>query len=83
MATFPGQGGLESTARELPPRQACFTEPETMIERHDSTDRGTRHDWRLDEVMALFDRPLNDFLYEARSGHRQTAPRDSDRALRP
>ena len=33
-----------------------------------------RHDWRLDEVMALFDRPLNDLLFEAQSVHRRHHP---------
>ena len=34
-------------------------------------DRDIRRDWRLDEVMALFDRPLNDLLFEAQSVHRR------------
>ena len=33
-----------------------------------------RHDWRVDEVMALFDRPLNDLLFEAQSVHRRHHP---------
>ena len=34
-------------------------------------DQDLRHDWRLDEVMALFDRPLNDLLFAAQSVHRR------------
>ena len=33
--------------------------------------RNTRHDWALDEVLALFDRPFNDLLFEAQSVHRR------------
>ena len=33
-----------------------------------------RRDWRLDEVLALFDRPLNDLLFEAQSVHRRCHP---------
>lgn len=29
-----------------------------------------RRDWRLEEVLALFDRPLNELLFEAQSVHR-------------
>ena len=35
------------------------------------TQLDTRHDWRLDEVMALFDRPLNDLLFAAQTVHRR------------
>lgn len=30
-----------------------------------------RHDWREDEIAALFDQPFNDLLYQAQSIHRQ------------
>lgn len=30
-----------------------------------------RHDWRLDEALALFDRPFSDLLFEAQSIHRR------------
>ena len=30
-----------------------------------------RHDWKVDEVMALFDLPLNDLLFQAQSVHRR------------
>ncbi len=30
-----------------------------------------RHDWTRDEVLALFDRPLNDLLFEAQAIHRR------------
>ena len=30
-----------------------------------------RHDWSVDEVMALFDAPLNDLLFQAQSVHRR------------
>jgi len=31
----------------------------------------TRHDWTVDEIVALFNRPLNDLLFEAHSIHRE------------
>ena len=39
------------------------------MEQVNSTESDTRPDWRLDEVLALFDRPLNDLLFEAQSVH--------------
>ncbi|WP_020650583.1 biotin synthase BioB [Solimonas variicoloris] len=35
------------------------------------TDDGLRHDWRHDEVQALFDLPFNDLLFQAHTVHRQ------------
>jgi biotin synthase len=35
-----------------------------------SSNPATRHDWRLDEVLALFDRPLLDLLFDAQTCHR-------------
>ena len=29
-----------------------------------------RHDWRKDEVVALFESPINDLLFDAHSVHR-------------
>ena len=34
-------------------------------------DHATRHDWTLREILALFERPLNDLLFEAQSVHRR------------
>lgn len=34
-------------------------------------DDGLRHDWRLDEVRALFALPFNDLLFRAQTVHRQ------------
>lgn len=31
----------------------------------------TRHDWRMDEILALFEQPLMDLLHEAQCVHRQ------------
>ena len=33
--------------------------------------RGLRHDWRRDEIEALFARPFNDLLFEAQQVHRR------------
>ena len=33
--------------------------------------RNTRNDWALDEVLALFNQPFNDLLFEAQSVHRR------------
>ncbi len=33
-----------------------------------------RHDWTVQEVLALFDRPLNDLLFEAQDVHRRHHP---------
>lgn len=36
------------------------------------TPKGTtRHDWRMDEILALFEQPLMDLLHEAQCVHRQ------------
>ncbi len=32
---------------------------------------GLRHDWRVDEVEALFNQPFNDLLFAAQTAHRQ------------
>ena len=34
-------------------------------------DGGLRHDWSREEVLALFDRPFNDLIFEAQSVHRR------------
>ncbi|WP_036537454.1 biotin synthase BioB [Oceanobacter kriegii] len=34
-------------------------------------DRNIRHDWTLDEVQALLNKPMNDLLFEAQTIHRQ------------
>ena len=34
------------------------------------TKHDARHDWDMDEVLALFDQPLNDLLFTAQSVHR-------------
>jgi len=34
------------------------------------TNHEIRHDWSLDEIAALLDRPLNDLLFQAQSVHR-------------
>lgn len=31
----------------------------------------TRHDWTIDEILALLESPLNDLLFEAHTSHRQ------------
>ena len=33
-----------------------------------------RHDWELDEILGLFDKPLNDLLFRAQSVHRRYHP---------
>ncbi len=33
--------------------------------------QSVRHDWTLDQIKALFDKPFNDLLFEAQSLHRQ------------
>ena len=38
------------------------------------TDLHTRHDWKIEEVLALFDAPLNDLLFQAQSIHREHHP---------
>ena len=54
-----------------------MTEREVLAEKDVLTGQGIvadqdlRHDWRLDEVMALFDQPLNDLLFAAQSVHRR------------
>jgi biotin synthase len=35
------------------------------------TQQDVRHDWTLDEVVALFNRPMNDLLFEAATIHRK------------
>ena len=35
------------------------------------TKHDARHDWDMDEVLALFDQPLNDLLFTAQSLHRR------------
>ncbi len=45
-----------------------------VTERDVPAQQDLRHDWRLDEVLALFDRPLNDLLFEAQSVHRRHHP---------
>ena len=45
-----------------------------MTEHDTLADPDIRHDWRLDEVMSLFDRPLNDLLFEAQTVHRRHHP---------
>ena len=35
------------------------------------TEHVTRHDWELAEILALFELPLNDLLFEAQSVHRR------------
>ena len=35
------------------------------------TDHAPRHDWRIAEVLALFDQPINDLLYAAQTVHRR------------
>ena len=35
------------------------------------TEKQTRHDWSVDEAMALFEAPLNDLLFQAQSVHRR------------
>ncbi|HGG60117.1 MAG TPA: biotin synthase, partial [Gammaproteobacteria bacterium] len=30
-----------------------------------------RHDWRREEILALFDEPMNDLLFTAQTIHRQ------------
>ena len=44
------------------------------MEQEDGMEPEIRHDWRLAEVMAFFDRPLNDLLFEAQSVHRRHHP---------
>ena len=39
-------------------------------------DHVTRHDWDLQEILALFAQPLNDLLFEAQSVHRRHHPRN-------
>ena len=34
-------------------------------------DPSIRHDWTLDEIKALFDRPFNDLIFAAQSPHRE------------
>lgn len=36
-----------------------------------NTDTSTRHDWRREEIEALFAMPFNDLLFKAHSQHRQ------------
>ncbi len=36
-----------------------------------ATPEHIRHDWEIDKILALFQRPLNDLLFEAQSVHRQ------------
>lgn len=36
-----------------------------------AAEGSTRHDWRVDEVVALFDLPFNDLLFQAQTVHRQ------------
>ena len=35
------------------------------------TPEHIKHDWEIDEILALFQQPLNDLLFEAQSVHRQ------------
>ena len=49
-------------------------EREARASRDLPAPQDVRHDWRLDEVLALFDRPLNDLLFEALSVHRRRHP---------
>ncbi|HHO69438.1 MAG TPA: biotin synthase BioB, partial [Gammaproteobacteria bacterium] len=37
----------------------------------DHRPQGLRHDWRRDEIEALFARPFNDLLFEAQQVHRR------------
>ena len=38
------------------------------------TDQHIRHDWELDEILGLFELPLNDLLFRAQSVHRRYHP---------
>ena len=44
------------------------------MERDGSTGGKSRHDWQVREVLALFDEPLNDLLFQAQSVHRRHHP---------
>ncbi len=35
-----------------------------------NADLSVRHDWRLDEVQALFSLPFNDLIFRAQTVHR-------------
>ena len=37
---------------------------------HDQPGPSLRHDWNLDEIQALLDRPMNDLLFAAQTAHR-------------
>ena len=37
---------------------------------HANTGSTLRHDWTLDEIQALLDRPMNDLLFNAQTAHR-------------
>ncbi len=39
-----------------------------MTERQVTVRDGLRHDWRLDEVEALFELPFMDLMYRAQTG---------------
>ncbi len=38
------------------------------------TDCGIRHDWEIDEILVLFEQPLNDLLFMAQGIHRRYRP---------
>ena len=38
------------------------------------TNHDIRHDWELDEILGLFEQPLNDLLFRAQSVHRRHHP---------
>ena len=48
-----------------------LAEKDILMKQGIAADRDIRHDWRLEEVMALFDLSLNDLLFAAQSVHRR------------
>ena len=51
--------------KQLIPRRRLYIEMTLM------TNSSIRHDWRREEVQALFDLPFNDLLFQAHTLHRE------------
>ncbi len=49
----------------------CSAHPQRLPARALSGAEKPRHDWRLDEIRALFTQPFNDLLWQAQQVHRQ------------
>ena len=63
-----------TVARLAPPNTFLYPARFPSLGGHRLSAQEARHDWTVDEALALFDRPLNDLLFEAQTVHRRHHP---------